>query len=404
MGVLNGIKVIEMGHVVAAPAAAAMLADWGAEVYKIEPPYGEMFRSYKRNLGAEITVKYDNGDVNWVVQLLNRNKKGVSVDLKTDAGKEIVYKLVQKVDIFLSNYELSALNKLKMDYDTLHEKNPALIYSVLTGYGTKGPDKDERGFDYTAAWARAGTQFMVSTSDDPRPPRPGFMDRVVGTNMVAGILGALLYRIKTGKGQKIEISLYQSGIWCMATDIQGALVGHPLGKHIRTKSANPLWNTYRTKDNVWLQLVMLQSDLHWPGFCKAIDRPDLTKDPRYCDMNVREQNSEELITLLDKIFITKDATEWKKRFKKHGCIYGQVSTPEEVINDPQAFANDFFPSVNHPAMEGLRLVSTPVNFSLEPSTIRTPAPEIGEHTEEILLELDYSWDDIAELKDKQVIL
>jgi crotonobetainyl-CoA:carnitine CoA-transferase CaiB-like acyl-CoA transferase len=404
-GILDGIKVIEMGHVVAVPAASAMLADWGAEVIKVEALAGELIRGLLRTHGKKRVIQFDNGQMNWTFELLNRNKKSLAINLKTEEGKEALYKLVGGADVFISNFELGALKKLKVDYATLRQYNPGLVYGVLTGYGTVGPDKDERGFDYAAAWARSGAQYLMAEKGSPPPPqRSGMMDRVVGAHIVGAVLAALLHRGKTGEGQELEFSLYHSGVWTIAEDIQSALVGETLPGNDRTEAASPIWNTYRTRDNRWFQLVMLQADLQWPGFCRAIGMPELEKDVRFNTMEAREQNCRELIHILDEVFASGAAEEWEKSFREHDCIYGRVATPGEVISDPQALANGFFAEVQHSAAGKMRVVTTPVKFRQNPAAVKGPAPELGQDTEEILLDLGYSWEDIAQLKEQSVIL
>lgn len=305
----------------------------------------------------------------------------------------------------MSNYELGALKKLKLDYTTLSQLNPRLVYAFLTGYGTAGPDKDQRGFDLAAAWARTGMQYLLGESAGPPPQqRGGVLDRTVGFQMVAGILAALLHREKTGKGQELELSLYHSGVWTLAADLQVTLGGLPLSIHDRTQAPNPLVNTYRTKDDRWLQLAMLQADLFWHDFCQAIERPELENDPRFSDIEIRGEHCQELIGILDEIFATKTVEEWEKKLRENNGIYGRVQTPDEVINDPQALANNFFAEVEHPAIGQTKMVTTPVKFPQNPASVRTVGPEVGQHTEEVLLELGYSWDDIAQLKEEEVIL
>ncbi len=405
-GVLEGIKVLDMGHVVAVPAAGATMADWGADVLKIEPLTGEMARGIQRRRAAndETESQEDTPQVSWYVQLLNRNKKGLALNLKTEPGREILYKLVREYDVFMSNYEVSALKNLKADYTTLKRLNPKLVYAILTGYGTVGPDRNERGFDYAAAWARSGAMYMMGEPGSiPPPQRGGMMDRVTGAHIVAGIMAALLHRERTGKGQKLEFSLYHTGVWTIAEDIQPALMGTPMPKHDRTKAANPLWNSYRTRDDKWFWLAMLQPDLSWHDFCQAIERPELENDPKFDSRETRWQNSEELISIIDKILATKTRKTWERIFRKNNCIYGRVASPVEVVNDPQAIANNFFADLHYPERE-MKVVATPVKFCQNPASVRAPAPEIGQHTEEVLLGLGYSWGDISQLKDAGVIL
>jgi crotonobetainyl-CoA:carnitine CoA-transferase CaiB-like acyl-CoA transferase len=222
--------------------------------------------------------------------------------------------------------------------------------------------------------------------------------------MVAGILAALWHREKTGEGQELEFSLYHSGVWTLAADLQVALGGQPLNQNDRTKAMNPLWNSYRTRDDRWLQLAMLQADLSWPDFCRAIERPELENDPRFIDLETRADHCEELIHILDEIFASKDRTEWEKQLRANNCIYGRIETPEEVINDPQAEANGFFAKIQHPGVGEVRYVTSPVTFRQNPASVRTASPEIGQHTEEILLELGYSWDEIVEFKEQKAII
>ena len=404
-GILEGVKVVDMGHVVAVPAAGALLSDWGAEVIKLEPLTGDLLRGHRRNYGVDLVAQFADGEVHSSIELLNRNKKGLALDLKQESGREILYRLVKEADVFMSNYEQSALKKLKVDYATLSQHNPRLIYALLTGYGTTGPDKDERGFDYSAAWARTGIQYMIGEPGSAPPPqRGGMMDRVASIQIVAGISAALFHREKTGEGQAMEFSLYHTGVWVLASDIQCALMGSPLPKHDRTRAPNPLWNTYQTKEGRWIWLSMLQSDLQWPGLCRAIGRPELEDDPRFNSMDMREQNCEELISILDEIFATKATAEWEKPLREHSCIYARVQSPLEVTTDPQSLANDFFAEIEHPIGGKMRLVNTPAKFLQNPSSVRAAAPQIGQHTEEILVDLGYSWEDIIRLKEQGVIL
>ncbi|MDO8637825.1 MAG: CoA transferase [Dehalococcoidia bacterium] len=404
-GILEGLRVIDMGLWVAGPAAGVMLADWGAEVILVEPLSGEQGRGIGRASRVSSVIKFDGGEVNWRAQLLNRNKKGLALDLKKASGRDIFYKLIEKVDVFISNYQVSALNKLNLDYTTLSQLNPRLVYGVITAYGTKGPDKDERGYDYSAAWARSGFQYLIGEpGSTPPTPRGGMMDRASGTNMVAGILAALLHREKTGKGQELDVSLYHTGVWILASDIHSALVGMPSPKSDRTRAPNPIWNTYRTKDDRWVFLAMLQPDVYWPYVCRAIERPELENDPRFNTTQTREEHCQELISILDEILVSKNLGEWERCFRQNNCIYGRVQSPVEVTNDPQAIANNFFATIDHPAVGAMKVVATPVNFHQNPASVRTPTPEIGQHTEEILLDLGYSWDDIARLKEQGVIL
>jgi len=398
-GILEGLKVVEMGNNIAIPAAGAIMADWGADVIKVEPLTGEMMRGMGSVQGVKVT------GINMQFELLNRDKRALAIDLKKEKGKSILHKMVKLSDVFIANYEVNALKKLQLDYISLSQINPSLIYAVVTGYGTKGPDKDERGFDFTAGWARSGTQhLMAEQGGTPPAQRAGMYDRTTGMHTVAGVCAALFNREKTGKGQEIELSLYHVGAYTIATDIQNALNGLPSLPNDRRKASSPLWNSYRAGDGRWFQFAMLQSDVHWPGLCRAMERPDLEHDPRFSIMYKRAENCEELINIMDEVFNSRDRAEWEERFRENGVIYGRIETPEEVVNDPQAYANDFFTEIDHPKTGKMKYVTMPVDFRQNPASVKTPAPEVGQHNEEILLELGYSWDDISRLKEQEVIL
>ena len=396
---LEGIKVIEMGQVIAIPATGAILADMGAEVIKLEPLSGEMLRGIKRCQGLET------GLINWAFELLNRNKKGLALDLKKDAGRDILYKLIRTADVFMSNYESGTLQKLQLDYPSLSKINPRLVYASINGYGSAGPDKDERGYDQAAAWARSGMMYLIGEpGSNPVLQREGMMDNVAGTHISAGILAALLHRERTGKGQEVATSLYHCGVWTISGDIQKALGGQVPVKGLRTKAQNPLSNNYHTKDDRWICLANLQSDPVWPGFCQSIGKPELEKDPRFVSFTKRAQNCEELIHIVDGILATRNLDDWTATFKKNNVICGRVQTPAEVINDPQALANNFFTEVDHAEAGKIKLINTPVKFYQDPGSVKAAAPQVGQHTEEILLGIGYTWEDLSRFKDDRIIL
>ena len=398
-GILEGLKVIDMGQVAAIPVAGSILADWGAEVIKIEPLTGEMYRGLRRSQGVET------GPFNVRIELYNRNKRSLALDLKKDAGREIFYKLVKQSDVFMSNYRLNALERLKVDYDSLSKVNPRIIYATITGFGAVGPEKDDPGYDLTAGWARTGIMYLLGEpGSNPPMVRTGMIDRMAAGYAVAGICAALLHRDKTGQGQELELSLYHTGIWDINADIESAVIGTPFAKHDRTKAGNPLQNTYRTRDDRWIQLAMPQSDRLWPNFCRALERPELEKDPRFVSMDMRTKNCAELIRIIDGVLVLRNLDEWDGRFRAEELVFGRVQTPTEVVNDPQALASGVFADYDHPAIGKTKLITSPVNFRQNPGSIRTIAPETGQHDEEILLELGYGWDDITRLKDEWVIL
>ena len=403
-GLLEGLKVLSMELMEAVPSASVWLADWGAEVTKIEPLTGDQFRGTRRIQGASVYLNIDGAEVNPRFELINRGKKSIAVDLKQQAGRDIVYKMVKNADIFLTNNENRALENLKMTYEDLRKVNPKIIYGFLSAYGTVGPDKDGPGYDRVSAWARAGFQYLIGEpGETPPTQRGGMMDRAVSSHIIAGVMAALWHREKTGEGQKIEVSLFQSGVWILSGDIQIALIANPLPKDNRKRVANPLWSSYRCGDDRWLCLGMLRPDPFWPGFCKAIERPELENDERFDSMESRRINNAELIQILDDTFASQPIEYWEERCRANNLIWARVQNAVEVTEDPQALANEFFVDLNHPDGH-VPMIASPVKFSLNPATIKGPAPEIGQNTEEILLELGYSWEDISGLKEKTAIL
>jgi crotonobetainyl-CoA:carnitine CoA-transferase CaiB-like acyl-CoA transferase len=404
-GLLEGLRIIQMGHVAAIPAAGSMLAEWGAEVIKLEPLAGEIGRLPGRSYGIPREVDLKGNVVNYIFELHNRSQKSIAIDLKKPAGKEAILKLIEKTDIFMTNYEVGALKKLGMDYSSLNRFNPRLIYGFLTGYGTQGPDKDERGFDLTAAWARSGGQYMAAHPSAPPPPqRFAIMDKTAAAYLVSGLLAAIIHRDRTGLGQEIDISLYHTAVWSLSTDIQSALVGLPFPRHDHAKAENPLANTYCAMDGKWFLLFNPIVEISWSELCKGLGRPELIDDPRFITEEKRAEHNEDIIREMDAAFVTKNLAEWETWFREKNIIYGRVQTPTEVTMDPQALANDFFTELDYGNGAKMKLVNTPVNFHQNPALIKGPAPELGQHTEELLLELGYDWDDISKLKEDRVIL
>ena len=400
-GALEGIKVVELGHWVAVPCACAILSDWGAEVIKIEDPgVGDSLRGIKSTEGIP-----QGNHIVPVFEVLNRGKRGLGVNLRIDQGRQIVYRLVEQCDVFVSNFQSRVLDRLGMDYETLNQLNPKLVYATLTGYGEKGSDNDKPGYDYTAFWARGGLMSKLGAPAGPPPShRPGMGDSITSMCITSGILAALLARERTGRGQKVAFSLYQTSVWVMNQDIQVALYRREEIPNIdRRKAKNPIWNSYLTSDGRWMQLAMMQSERFWPDFCKAIGHTELQNDNRFNSDENREKNNELLITIISEVFAGKTLREWIDILDRHGQVSSKVQTVLEITNDPQAAENDFFVKLDHPNAGQIRLVASPVKFSDTKAMVKGPAPEVGQHSEEILLEAGYTWEDITRLKDEGAI-
>jgi len=399
-GALEGVTVLELGIWVAVPSAGAVLSDWGARVVKIEPPDGDPLRG----LAATGLVPFQ-PEVNPAFQLDNRGKRGIVIDLRQPEGRVVAHALVRRSDVFLSNVRRAKLAALGMDYETLRAVNPRLIYAGLTGYGTEGPERDRAAFDYAAFWARAGIMASLGEPEGPPPTqRPGMGDHMTGLGLAGAISAALYARERTGAGQEISMSLFRSGMWMLASDLQAAITtGYCHTPGGRRAAPNPLFNFYRTQDGRWLHLIMLQPDRHWRDFCTAVERTDLVDDERFSSPILRFQHCRELIAILDPIFAARSLSQWADILDRHGCYWGRVQSVEEVAGDPQVAAVGGFVSTTLGDGKPLRVVASPVDFAATPATVRGPAPEHGQHTEEVLLEAGYDWEDIARLRDSGVL-
>lgn len=401
-GVFDGVKVVEFGHFLLVPTATAILADWGADVIKIEnfKAGGDPVRFPQAIEGqappADIKPSI------WF-HYFNRNKRSIGLNVRAERGREILYKLVEKADVFATNFDPRAIENQKADYDTLRKINPKLVYCQCTGFGTVGPDKHKPGFDYAAYWGRSGMMDRIS-GEDPRPQRPGMGDNQVAPAIAGAIAAAMFYRERTGLGQKVELSLYQFAVWGLSFDIGTALnQGVNLQRTDRKTVTNAMWNCYETKDGKWIMLVMPQTDLWWPRFCTAIGKPEWEKDPRFDSHVKRMEQNMTLIPAMDEIMASKTAAEWEAIAQEHDIVLGRIQTPVEVANDPQAWENDFFTEMEYSPGKRFRMINSPIKFSEAPPTIRTLAPELGQHTEEILTDIGYTWDDMAELKNQGII-
>ncbi len=401
-GCMEGVKVIELGHFVAVPGATAILADWGAEVIKVEAPgIGDASRWITHIEGGRITKD----GVNCLFEVMNRNKKAITLDLKKEQGRTILKRLIGNADVFISNFRSNVLKKFQLEYSDLKEMNPKIIYAALSGYGNKGAKKDKPGYDYVAFWANGGPMDKLSDPNDtPRRGRAGMGDSVTALSIACGISAALFSRERTGKGRELAFSLYNSAVWALHADMQVALfTGKELPYSNINEAANPLFNTYKTKDGRWLELAMLQSDRFWPGFCRATGLDALEKDPKFESHEMRSKNRRDLIQIIAKVIIERSIEEWEEILTKQGLFHSRVQTVTEVINDPQAIENDFFMKVDDPSGNGMQLVASPILIDGKRPPIKSPAPAVGQHTEEVLLELGYSWDEIIAFRDEKIL-
>jgi crotonobetainyl-CoA:carnitine CoA-transferase CaiB-like acyl-CoA transferase len=393
--VLEGVRVVEMAVWVAGPGAGGIMADWGADVVKLEPPEGDPFRGL---FGALAGLKVPDSPP---FDLDNRGKRSVVLDTRTERGAEMARSLVRGADVFLSNLRPEALKRLRLDYESLAPSCPRLVYASVSGYGLDGPERDRAAYDVGAFWARTGAaNLIVPEGEEPPGIRGGFGDHAAAIATVAGITGALLERERTGRGQLVETSLMRTGLYCVGWDLgirlrYGKLATTPP----RTRALNPVLNSYRAKDGRWFWLLGLEADRHWAKLTRVIEQPELQAEERYATARARRQNAESLIAQLDAIFAERPLAEWQARFDREDLWYAPVQTPDEVVEDPQAHAAGAFVDVPSGNGEGsFRAVATPVRFGSAHAGPRGPVPRLGEPTEEVLREAGLSDAEIAELR------
>ena len=400
-GPLDGIRVVEITLFQQGPVAGMRLGDLGAEVIKVEPPAGDPGRGFMKVIGAMAGLKGNN----YYFEHGNRNKKSIVIDLKKPEGLDLFLRLIDTADVFLNNMSIRAPEKMGIGPEALLKRNPRLIYAHASGWGRKGEEAEDFSFDYTGI-ARCGLMMAAGEPGDP-PGQilPGIGDEIGGLMCAWGVTAALFAREKTGKGQVVDTSLMSGLIGALAFVLAApAIMGQEFPRQVRARAGNPLYNHYRCQDDRWLAIAHLDPDRYWPKICKALGLEKFQEDPRFCGIAERGKNAGELVTILDRQFASRDRGEWMEILKQEGCIFTPVQTPQEVIQDPQAWANNYFIEVPHPEWGALKMPGFPWDFSETPASWRSPAPGLGEHTEEILAGLGYRPEEIASFKTEKVVV
>lgn len=397
---LDDITVLELANWVAGPSAGAIMADMGATVIKVEPLGGDSMRNRLR----QPTLPEGAPATDFPFHLDNRGKRSIAVDLASPRGGELVRDLAGKADVVITNLLPGRLERFGLGPEQLLAEHPALVYALVTGFGSTGDEADRIGFDLTAFFARGGIMSLVGEPDDPPHAfRPGQGDHPTGLALLSGILAALRVRDRTGQGQVVETALMRTAAWTVGCDVSVALVDglHP-NRRARDQAFSPLMTRFRCGDGTWVNLAAFDPTI-WDRFCGAIGRPDLADDERFATPVDRFRNNELLIGLLDEEFASRPFEEWAPRLDASGVIWAKVADMADLVNDPQAAEMEMFAEIDHPVAGPFRTLSAPFTLSATPLEVRGPGPEVGEHTIEVLAELGVDAERVAALADEGVL-
>ena len=383
-GPLEGVRVVELAAWVAGPGAGGILADWGADVVKVEPPEGDPARGFGRMLGGDLPV-------NPVFELDNRGKRSVAFDLSNERGVSVVHQLVAEADVLLTNLRPAALQRVGLGPEETCDRHPRLVYAIITGYGLDGPEAARGAYDIAAFWARAGIAESLRTPGGPLPfQRGGMGDHTVAMTGAAMVSAALLERSRTGRGQLVSTSLLRQGVYTIGFDVNVALMwGRTLGISTREAMYSPVLNNYTAGDGRSFWIVGLEGDRHWPALARAVGHPEWINDDRFRDGRGRAVHASELIGQLDDIFATRSLDEWAAAFAEEPELFwSPVNAVDDVVADEQFHAAHSV--VDVPDEDGtLPMLATPVDFGGRPPVPRWRAPLMGEHTSEVLRELGF---------------
>lgn len=398
---LEGIRIVECATWHAAPGGSAILADLGADVIKIETFAGDPERQNK-SLGA---VKFDlEGKPGWsfLFETSNRNKRGICVDIKSKKGREIVHELVKEADVFVTNLRQTTKPKYGMDYETLSKINPRIIHANISGFGPKGPMGNAGGFD-PLGQAISGMMFLADHKE------PVYLQAVVLDQMASivfshSIMAAIIARDRQGIGQEIHVSLFSAALMLMHVNTLATsmMKKNPVQRWNRSRNP-PLRNNFLCKDGKWLVGTNHPEQKYWPTFCEVTGMQHLTEDPKFVDSESRLKNSEELTGIFDEIFLKKDRDEWMRIFIKAGLLFAPIQTLADAIKDPQALANDYIVDFEHPHLGEVQIPGYPASFSKNAAGTHRTAPDLGEHTDQIMKEIGLTQTQINELKKSGIL-
>jgi crotonobetainyl-CoA:carnitine CoA-transferase CaiB-like acyl-CoA transferase len=390
--IFSGLKVVDLSSFIAGPSAAVILSDFGADVIKVEPPTGDLWRMLYK------VPPQPRAKDNYLWHLNNRNKRGLALDLKSPHAATILERLVKWADVMIVNTPHPARRRLKLEYEDVAAWNPRLIYADLTGYGEHGPDANLPGFDVTAYWARSG--LLALTRDAGAPPTlpvAGSGDHATAVGIYSAIVTALYRRERTGQGSYVTTSLLAEGVWAGAVSVQAALCNatfYPL--HDRKNPPSMLMNVYRASDDSWFLLVLEPS--RWPALAKGIGRPDLLTDARFSDATTQAANAAQLTAILDEVFASQPMAHWHEVFERADITFGRVQTPADVAKDPQLRENGIVVPLEGAGGQLDSTISSPLQVHGVTKAPARRAPELGEHTDEVLKELGFDPNQIEGLR------
>jgi crotonobetainyl-CoA:carnitine CoA-transferase CaiB-like acyl-CoA transferase len=389
---LEGIKVIEHATYIAAPGCGAIMADWGAEVIKIEPPGGDPIRRFFESIGVDDAS-------NPVFDLDNRGKRSIILDVAKPEGAAIVRQLIGGADIFLTNVRPGGLRRAGLDPETLRAAHPRLIYASLTGFGLQGPDADRPGFDIAAFWARSGMASLLPPKGaEPFPIRTAMGDHITSIAAASGVMAALFARERTGHGRLVEASLLRTALYALGSDMAIQLAfGRIASTRPRSQAIQPIANFFKTRDGRWLCTVPRQGEADWAPFCTALGRTDLIKDPRFATARDRRKNGPDLVGLLDAVFAEYDFNAIAEKLDAANIIWSPMQTPAEAMADPQVRAAGAIVTLAHEDGRRQESPATPIRFDGAQAETLPRAPRPGENTRKVLEDLGIASTEIDRL-------